>query len=101
MIEETQQEHFEMQPSFDTNIDPLHVIKSKKAADFWKSNGWAEKAEVDWEEFKDAYQKYVQWRRMNAEQARGFKKLLCKIYFLFLNNIQKKVIQLKQMARSS
>lgn len=65
------------------NVDPMHLLKSKKANEFWRANGWENKPEVEWSEFKEAYAKYMGYKRMNKEQGRGFRRLLCKNYFVF------------------
>ena len=56
-------------------IDPVLVLGNKKAQQFWSESQF--QLEVDWEEFRDQYLKFTDWKRLNKEQERGFKRLLC------------------------
>jgi serine/threonine protein kinase len=55
-------------------VDPLLVLGNKKAQQFWKECSF--EIEVDWEDFRDQYLKFTDWKRLNKEQERGFKRLL-------------------------
>lgn len=57
-------------------VNPLLMIKGKKAQDFWKNAGWGDKVEIDYEDFKDEYFKLMEYKKMNKDQERGFRKLL-------------------------
>lgn len=58
-------------------MDPMWIIKSKKAAAFWADSGWSNMMQVDWMDFKDKYQQYIGYQRTFKVEERGFKKLLC------------------------
>lgn len=57
-------------------VNPLLIIRGKKAQDFWKNAGWGEKVEIEYEEFKEEYFKLLDYKKMNKDQERGFRKLL-------------------------
>ncbi|KAL9652529.1 hypothetical protein ABK040_000099 [Willaertia magna] len=56
--------------------DPLLAIKNEKAKQFWKANGWENKKEVTWPDFREAYQEFINWERISKNSERGFKKMV-------------------------
>jgi HEAT repeat protein len=58
---------------------PLADMTTSKGRQFWFDNGWKDLHQVDWLDFREAYQKKMGWERMQKESERGLKRVLCAI----------------------
>ena len=56
--------------------DPLKAIELDRAREFWKNNGWSNVKEVLWADFREAYQKHLDFNKIPKNAERGFKKMI-------------------------
>jgi HEAT repeat protein len=60
-------------------VGPISEMTTNKGRQFWFDNGWSDHYQVDWMDFREAYQKKMGWERMQKDSERGLKSVLCHI----------------------